>query len=60
MDVKKCSVAVRADYFLFVEGEIGDIGYEGTDLEGGVVCLNEGTYFLQLTEKGDQVVDVVQ
>lgn len=59
VDVKKCAVVVRADYYLHADGAMGGIvGFEG-DL-GEEVCLNEGVYFLQLTEKGDQVVDAVQ
>lgn len=60
VDVKKCSVVVKADYYLHVEGEIGEIGFEGGGLTSGETHLNEGVYFLQLTEKGDRVVDVVQ
>lgn len=66
VDVKKCSAVVRADYFLHVDGEIGDICDtqipEGFEMRGaaGVTCLNETVYFLQLTEKGDRIVDAVQ
>lgn len=63
VDVKKCSVVVRTDYVLHVDSEIGAIfernGYEVGDASGAS-CLNETVFFLQLTESGNKVVDVVQ
>lgn len=66
VDVKKCTAVVRADYFLHVDGEIGDIcdtqTLRGFEMRGaaGVTCLNETVYFLQLTEKGDKIFDAIQ
>ncbi|CZT16898.1 uncharacterized protein RCC_02733 [Ramularia collo-cygni] len=69
VDVKKCTAVVRAEYFLRVDDPIGDLCGEslgkgfrekGAGGNAGTTCVNETVYFLQMTEKGDKIFDVVQ